>query len=283
MTAGALVAAVAAALFYALAAALQQHAAAQTATPAGLRLVGRLLTRPRWLAGLAATVADAALHVVALRLGPLALVQPIGVTGLVFALPLGAALHGRPVTRRELVAAVAVACGLIGLLVSVQVSAGAPTISERATAVLAVATAGTALASALAAHRLPGRPRTVVLAIGAGVAFGVTSALVRVVAHDATAMGALPAVANWNSAALVAAAVTGLLLSQSAYQAGSLAAALPTLTVVDPLVAITVGELLLGEPVRFSTAGQVGAALAGAVIIAGTVTLARNQAHQPQG
>lgn len=112
----AVVCAVAAAVFYAVAAALQQHEAAQSAASSGMSLLVRLVRRPRWLAGVAATVVGAALHVVSLRLGPLALVQPVGVTGLLFALPLGAALHGHRLLRRDLGAAAIVIIGLVGLL-----------------------------------------------------------------------------------------------------------------------------------------------------------------------
>lgn len=276
----ALVLALAAALFYAAAAALQQHAAART-SPTGVGLLRALASQRRWLAGIAATAVGAVLHIAALRLGPLALVQPIGVTGLVFALPLGAALHHRPVGRSEILAAVAVTAGLAGLLASVQVSAAQPALSEQHTAALAAATTAAVGACAVVATRLHATPRAMLLALGAGMAFGVTSALVRVVANKMGPTGILTAVVGWSTPLLVAAAVAGLLLSQSAYQAGSLASVMPVLTVVDPLVAITIGEWLLGEPVRFSPIGELGAALAAAAVITGTVILARSQSRLP--
>jgi hypothetical protein len=65
----------------------------------------RLLRMPRWWLAVLATLAAAGLHVAALGLGPLSLIQPLGVLTLVFALPLGARLAGWVVSRGEWVAA----------------------------------------------------------------------------------------------------------------------------------------------------------------------------------
>lgn len=277
MIVGAVICAVAAAVFYAVAAALQQHEAAQSLAPSGMSLLVRLIRRPRWLAGVAATVVGAALHVVSLRLGPLALVQPVGVTGLLFALPLGAALHGHRLLRRDLAAAIVVILGLVGLLASVQVHAGTPSISERASALLAAATALLAWSATLVGRRLRPAPRGAVLAVAAGAAFGATSALVRVIAYQVGVVGPVHAIIGWTPLALVAVAFLGLSLNQSAYQVGTLAAVLPALSVVDPVVAAVVGELLLGEPVTFTAAGATGTVVSSAVILAASVQLARAQ------
>jgi drug/metabolite transporter (DMT)-like permease len=280
MTAAALAVALASSVCYALAAALQQHQAGQADTAGGLRLLAHLVTRPRWLLGVMCTVAGASLHVLALRLGPLALVQPIGVTGLVFALPIGAALHGQRVSRRQVLAALAVAVGLGGLLASLQFSRDPPQLSGPGTAVLAAGTAGVVLVCALVGRRLAPRPRSVVFAVGSGVAFGVTSALVRVVAVRVGQVSAAHAVFDWPTLLLLTTMISGLALCQSAYQVGSLASVLPTVTVVDPVTAITVGLLVLHEPIRLTAVGAVVAGLSAAVIVAGTVVLARHQARE---
>src|SRR6478752_2055657 len=88
-------------LFFALGAALQQFEAA-SAAPATLR---RLVRRPRWLLGGLAIAAGTALHVVALKYGPLTVVQPMGVASLLFALPCAAALRRRRPQPGELAAA----------------------------------------------------------------------------------------------------------------------------------------------------------------------------------
>ena len=83
--------ALASAVCYAVSAALQHHEAARQSGN-GLHLVRALLRRPAWCAAVLASLLGALLHVGALGAGPLVLVQPLGVTALVFALPIGARL-----------------------------------------------------------------------------------------------------------------------------------------------------------------------------------------------
>jgi drug/metabolite transporter (DMT)-like permease len=285
MTAAAVAVAVAVALVaslcYALAAALQQHAAGQAETPGGLRLLGHLLTQRRWLAGVAAMVAGGCLHVLALRLGPLALVQPIGVTGLVFALPVGAALHGHRVVRGQLIAAAAVAAGLVAVLGAVRLPVQPPTVTGAGIAVLAGTVGAVVLGCGLFGRRLPTQPRAVTFALGAGICFGVTSALVRLMAVRAGQLGLAPAVVDWPTLVLLAAAGAGLSLAQSGYQIGSLGAVLPAVTVADPVAAVVVGQLLLGEPIRVSGPGAALAGAGVAVLVAGAVVLSRHRGREP--
>jgi hypothetical protein len=96
VTAWAICAAVAGALCFAVAAALQQQeaSAAPATRVAGWRLLVHLVRRPRWVLGMVAMLLGGGLHLLALRSGPLVLVQPLGVSAVLFALPLAAALRG---------------------------------------------------------------------------------------------------------------------------------------------------------------------------------------------
>src|SRR5260370_1942579 len=88
--------------------ALQHQAATgEQGYRSGIHLLWRLAHRPRWVAGLAASVAGLALHAAALHAGALAVVQPLLVMGLAFALPLRALLdRARPPAGQALAAAV---------------------------------------------------------------------------------------------------------------------------------------------------------------------------------
>ena len=90
--------ALAAALLYALGSALQQRVAVDHASTL------TLIRRPTWLAGIAADGLGYAAQAAALAVGRLAVVQPLLVSSLVFALP----FEGRRVRRKQLVAALAV-------------------------------------------------------------------------------------------------------------------------------------------------------------------------------
>jgi drug/metabolite transporter (DMT)-like permease len=99
---------------YALASVLQQRSAAAQPADHALRLslLGRLLRSRSWLLGLACDVIGYALQFIALGHGPLIVVQPLLVCGLLFALPMGAAWAGRKLHRLDWVAALLVCAGL---------------------------------------------------------------------------------------------------------------------------------------------------------------------------
>ncbi|MGH3318837.1 MAG: DMT family transporter [Streptosporangiaceae bacterium] len=270
----ALAAALAGAFFYALSAALEQRQAAVAPTGRALHpaFVLDLARRPLWLAGFAAGIVGAGLHVVALGIGSLALVQPVGVTMLLFAIPIGAALRGRRPARGDLWAAVAVVVGLGGFLATLRPTPAWPDLGGFDLIVVA-GLAGAGLALALVAGRGTGVPRSLALACGAGVAFGVTSALIRVLAYRATDAG-VSGLIGWPSLVITCVACGGLLLEQAAYKTDRLGVVIAVITVVDPLVAITVGALVLGEPVRMGHPLLVTAE--GLAMVVGVITLARS-------
>jgi drug/metabolite transporter (DMT)-like permease len=264
-------------LFFALGAAFQQHQAARSAQPS----VPVLLRRPLWLLGGASIAVGATLHIFALSLGPLTAVQPMGVASLLFALPIAAALHGRRPARRELAAACVVSIGLIGLVLLVPPSAQTPTLTSSGAATMLAGTALTALLCFGLARRSAGAARAALLAVAAGVMYGATATITRVLVEGTG--GNL-----WLLAVVPLPAVAALMLLQHAYATprdasrdrrpqgepgtGHFAVAFATLQVTDPLTAVTFGALLLGEPLPTNALAAVAAALLAG---AGTVALAR--------
>ena len=95
--------AVLAAALFAVAAAVQQRSAAAVADDRGRgpKLVLTLVRQPLWWVGTLADVGGYAAQAAALGLGSLLLVQPLLVTSLLFALPLGAWLAGRRLRRSD--------------------------------------------------------------------------------------------------------------------------------------------------------------------------------------
>lgn len=233
---------------YAVAAVLQQREATRHDSDTmvgGLELFGRLVRRARWWVAVSATVAGALLHVVALRFGPLTLVQPLGVSALVLALPLGAWLAQRTVTRSEWTAAGAVALGLLGILSLAPHHARPPHVTDAA---LGIAVGGCAVLvtlMVLASSWLNQRAGSVLRAAASAVLFGLASAMARLlVAGTSTVLVA--------AATCAVAAVVGMMLIQTAYRDGGLGAPLATCTIVDPLAASVLGIALLGETVRLN-------------------------------
>ena len=237
--------ALASAVCYAVSAALQHHEAARQ-TGNGLHLVRALLRRPVWCAAVLASLLGALLHVGALGAGPLVLVQPLGVTALVFALPIGARLGRIRVSARSWLGAACVAVGLPAVLSLVPHHPGlAPGVTSYGTAVLVIAVlVGVTVPAAALLERSRPRPAGVLYALGAALSFGLASGIVK-----AVWLGR--AVPTLIAAGLVA-MVAGIVLAQHAYRATGLGAPLAVLTLADPITAAAIGVLVLGEPVLTS-------------------------------
>ncbi|MER7759862.1 DMT family transporter [Streptomyces sp. NPDC097619] len=213
----------------------------------------------------------ALLHVVALAYGPLSLVQPLGALTIVFALPMAALFVGRRAGRRAWQGALLATAGLAGLLAMTGGSASQPlTGSERG--LLTWVTASGVAALFLLAHLVRGATsRSVLLAAAAGAAFGIASVFTKAAAGSWRPADPLAGLGDLVVIAVLASA--GLLLSQAAYRGAGLTVPLATVTVVNPVVAATVGLTLFGESFRFGAGGTAVALVSGALAAAGIVLL----------
>ncbi|MDI3403931.1 DMT family transporter [Streptomyces cavernicola] len=228
--------------------------------------------RPGWWAAVGLNGLGAALHVAALAFGPLSLVQPLGALTIVFALPMAALFVGRGAGPAAWRGAVLATVGLAGLL-SLAGDAASDSLAgpERATvALVTFAAVAALLAAARAAARAP-VVRSVLLATASGIAFGIASVFTKTVAVDVTSGAGLTGASSLLVIAVLA--VGGLLLSQAAYRGAGLAVPLAVVTVVNPVVAATVGLTLFGETFRYGTVGAVGALLFGVATAGGLVML----------
>ncbi|MBV2363203.1 DMT family transporter [Streptomonospora nanhaiensis] len=239
-----------------------------------------LAQRPRWLLGTLGAGAGVVLHLVALSGAPLTIIQPIGVTGLIFAIVLSAVFNRRRVRPGQIVAGGAVMVGLAGLLLLFPHTAQTPHMATGTALALAGSVAAVGCAAYAAAHWLPPALRVLLLAAVGGVALGTTSALARVVAANAVVDAT--AVLSWLTVLCVAVAVFGGLFQQNAYRTGHFAAAYATLLVVDPITGAGIGALLLGEGLPATPLDQALAAGSALLAIAGTVALAVARNRNPE-
>jgi hypothetical protein len=260
-----------------------QHRAVSSASAApgrrrALRLVLGVLTNRVWLAGQVAAVAGIVLHALALRSGAVVLVQPLLSAGLVISLVLGAlADRGHP-GRRTPVRAEWLAAGVVvlGLTVFLLTARPAPGTTTGRPGVLVATTVGELLlcAAAYGWSRRPRAPhRALALGIAAGSGFGVTGLLLKdVVSHPITSWWH-----SWALLALVLVAALAFPAAQLAYRAGALIESLPTMTVLEPVVAVALASVAFGETLAGGWAAHAGQ-LAGLVLLTvGVLSLARHQ------
>lgn len=234
---------------------VQQHAAARV--PAEERLSFRILVdlarRPLWLAGIAAMVGGQILGAVALGRGSLTLVEPLLAANLLFALPLAAAWSRSRLGRREWLGAIALVAGL-GTFVAAagpekeQASVVSPAgwLIGGLTIVAVVATL------VLVAKRLELGEEATLLAAGAGILYGLQDGLTQRTLLVIQVHGLPGIFITWQGYSLVAVAVVGLVLAQSAFEAAPLAASLPALTMAEPITGIGLGAGLFSQDLRLS-------------------------------
>ena len=263
-----------AAFLFALAAALQQKGALNlpTISLAQPMSLVRLVGQTTWLLGTLALFTGYLFQAGALDRGRLSIIQPLLVTTVVFALPLGYFLTKQHVGRREVVGAVVIIIGL-GLFVYFGDPAGG---NENASnpqwaitigllsllSVLLLVFGGSGGLSAKAA----------VYGTVAGILFGLSSALTKPTLdflHES--VGTM--LSHWECYALAVAGVLGFVLQQVSLGTGRLSPSVATVSVANPIVGILIGVLLLDE--RLSRPGWhvvvavigLGLALVGAVVI----------------
>ncbi|WP_370962628.1 glycosyltransferase family 4 protein [Amycolatopsis sp. cg9] len=266
MTALAVVCALLAAALFAVAATRQHAEVAGLAVEGvpGLPTLARLLRSPGWWAGTGLATGGSLLHVVALSLAPLPVVQPLGVFSLVLTVLFGR----RARTRRVVTAVVLVVAGVAGF-VALAASAGPGQAISAGTAE-GVAVTG----FVIAALTWFARAGCAALAAASAVLFGLGSSVVHAAASQSPATAAL-----LGGQALLLLGAGGVVLHR-AYAAGPTAVVVGTTTVLDPLTAVAVAALAYGEVPRPAAALAAVAALAGVRVLAGAVPQAPSKSEE---
>ena len=246
--------ALAASCCFAVAAVIQQGAAARLESARAFEpaVLLRLIRRPAWLAGLAAVLAGFGLQAAALGLGRLVVIEPVLATSLLFAQVLAARRAWRRLRPGEWAAALAVVAGLAVFLTAGQPAGGQRTASAAALGLAAAAAAGLTGLCVTAASRVPAARRALLLGVGGGTVAGVTDAIVKSV----TVVAAGHLLSVFTDARLYLLIVVGLLaftIQQNGYRAAGLAAFLPAFAVTEPVTGSLLGliiyhERLSGQP-----------------------------------
>ncbi|MEZ0052668.1 drug/metabolite transporter (DMT)-like permease [Mycobacterium sp. MAA66] len=236
-----------------------------------------LLRRRLWWAGTGAAVAGYAFQALALEHGSLLVVQPLLVSALLFALPLSARQANRHVTRGEWLWA-----GLLTLGLGVFVLLARPGRQEEpATVAVAAAVATVAgaviIGSIVLAVRCRGWARAVLLAGGVGVLFGVVAVVTKIFMHVVEERGLVGSLSTPAPYILIVLGIVATLLQQSAFHAGALQTSVPTMLVLEPVVAVMIGALVLGEALETTGYEAVALVVAIGAMAAATIALGRGE------
>jgi drug/metabolite transporter (DMT)-like permease len=232
-----------------------------------------LVRQPAWLLGALFLGGTFGFQALALYFGPLAVVQPVLVLELIFALGLRAFFLHDEIAPRTWSAALMICLGLAAFLVAAAPGEGSG-VPDASQWLLSVGTWGLAVVALLLLARRgsPGR-RAALFGAATAVVWSVDAAFVKQ-SVDALASGGVPGLlTHWAFYAMVATGVLGTVLLQGAYAAGPLAASHSALLIVDPLASIALGAELFHEQLRTSPGYLLGGVISLAVLAAGVVML----------
>jgi drug/metabolite transporter (DMT)-like permease len=272
-------AALAGAVFTAIGIVVRQRATMDVPDGEGVSalMLSTLLRRPLWWAGTAAAVTGYVFQAIALTFGSLILVAPLLVSALLFALPLSAWLAHRRVSRPEWGWALLLTVALAVFVALAKTRPGDYEASESPAMAVAAGCLVLVAVCVAVAGRLSDWRRAITLAVAVGLMFGVVAVLTKIVTHILTEDGVLRLLSTPVTYALIAFGVGATLLQQSAFHAGSLKASVPAMLVLEPLVAVLLGQVVLGEHLVVNAANAIVLGIAVAAMTAATIALGRDE------
>jgi drug/metabolite transporter (DMT)-like permease len=261
--------------------AIQQEAAASKDAEDSGAIVTSWIRQPAWWAGTLGAIGGYVFQALALAHGSLLLVQPLLVSSLLFVLPLGARFSNQHVRGRDWSWALLLTAALTVFVLVGQPREGHYRPPVPAWTVALATSVPVVIVCVLAARRRTGRPRAMLLAGAVAVLLGMVAVLTKVSTHRLAVHGWHGLLTVPAPYLLVALAVTVTVLQQSAFHAGALQASVPIMLVGEPIVAVLLGVVILGEHLAVRGAGGVILALAVVAMTAATVALGRDSAAAP--
>jgi uncharacterized membrane protein len=233
-----------------------------------------LLTQWVWLLGLAAQIVGIVLQAAALDRGRVSIIQPLLVTTVIWALPLGYFLTHQTVGRREVVGAAIIVVGLALFASFGDPAAGVDNApgSDWAASILVITLGCVALL--LFANRGSLSMRAAVLGTVAGMLYGLSATLMKPVVEGLHTDGLGGVLSGWEFWVWAIAGIVGFLFQQLSLSTGRLVPSVATVSVANPVVSVMLGALVLQETLDKDPAwhavvavGALGLALLGAVVI----------------
>jgi drug/metabolite transporter (DMT)-like permease len=262
---------------------LQQRAAARAplADFLSFRLLLDLIHMPDWLMGVALMVCGQVLGAIALAYGEVSLVEPLTATNLLFAMALSRWLTRQPLGWSGWGGVVLLALGVTAFIVAGRPRGGGTEAGALRHWLVFGIVAGLALLLTLAARHLQPSAEAALLALAAGLLYGLQDALTRTCGQVIQDDGVAQLFVHWQPYAIVVIGLTGMLLVQSAFETAPLRMSLPSLTAAQPLAGIACGIGFLGDRLHLTTGAMAWEASGLAAIVIGVILIGRHPAMPP--
>lgn len=238
----------------------------------------RMVTNPRWLGALVIVICGFLLHVTAITMAPVTVIQPLGILAVPWSILMASKIHGHKITPKM---GLAVAMTLGGILIfsSTAAANAAPDHSTHPDAVLRGSLIVYALGCFFAILAIRGKSalwRSLWWATGGAFLFGLSSAQIKAISvmlRDPSFMGSPWFIAMM--AIFLATLATGGIMIQQGYACGPAEVVVGSMDTTDPIVGVSFGLILLGEGVNISAPEGALMAAAAVLAVAGVVTLLR--------
>jgi drug/metabolite transporter (DMT)-like permease len=276
--------AVLAAVALAFGAQFQNDAVVEKSNPKKIGKLGRgslsikqltsLLIKPKWLSGTAFMALGIVLQLAALSLAPLIVVQPVGAIALVITSLLNARVTKTKLNRGTIIAITLCTLGIAAFVAMASGVADETVLNDdRLREVLGVL--GVILVVFAVLYFTLGRQaKALTYVVGAGVLYGFVATLAKVVIQRI-----YQSQFEWLTVfcliALIGAVLLGSWFVQNAYSSGPPDLVIAGLTVIDPLVAVSIGIVILGEATSASLPVMIGFGLSAVVAIIGVILLSK--------
>jgi len=237
-----------------------------------------LLTRPSWVAGTLMLGLAIVCQLAALSVAPLILVQPLGAIALVITTVLNARVTRHKPTRQSLIAIAACVGGIFIFVTIAAFFATEHVVTERELWIILGILAVVVIVFGVFWMLVRRKAQALFYIMAAGVIYGFVATLAKVVISRAQA-GNFEWLTLLCLVALLAAVAVGAYFVQTAYSVGPPDLVIAGLTVIDPIVAVLIGLLVLGEASTAPAWALIGFVIAGAIATWGVIQLTK---HHPQ-
>jgi drug/metabolite transporter (DMT)-like permease len=233
-----------------------------------------LLVKPKWLSGTAFMALGIGLQLAALSLAPLIVVQPVGAIALVITSLLNARVTKTKLNRGTIIAISLCTLGIAAFVAMASGVANETVLNDdRLREVLGVLGAILVIFTVLF-FTLGRQAKALTYVVGAGVLYGFVATLAKVVIQRI-----YQTQFEWLTVfclvALIGAVSLGSWFVQNAYSSGPPDLVIAGLTVIDPLVAVSIGIVILGEATSASLPVILGFGVSAIVAVIGVILLSK--------
>lgn len=248
-----------------------------------------LLRRPSWVFGTLMLGLAVVFQLLSLTLAPLTVVQPLGAIALIITAVVNSRVSKVRLTR-DAIRAIAFCVVGVGLFVTVAAfTTTERPVHQRELVTILILIGAITVAFLIFFVLFRKRFKAIIYIVGAGVLYGFVATLAKaVIARIQTLIAGVSDTHGFEwltvicIVALLAAAALGGYFVQTAYSSGPPDLVIAGLTVIDPIVAVTIGIVVLGEASTAPWYASIAFAIAGILAVYGVFQLSKQHPHTPR-